>query len=86
MSDLVNPGNTPQVYSKDGKSIGAGERLELDKLDTVGKAAVAGGRLVFEEDADEPQAEEPGTSEDKTASVDAESATVTARRPRGTRS
>lgn len=94
MSELVNPGNTPQVYTKDGKTIGAGERLEVDKLDTVAKAAVSAGRLVFEEDDEKddagPKAAEPPESAsaskpETSGSKDAESATVTARRSPGAR-
>lgn len=86
MSDLVNPGNTPQVYTKDGKTIPAGSRLEVDKLDPVGKAAVAGGRLVFEEDEPETKnASEPETRSNASTTSDADSTTATARRSPGSR-
>lgn len=89
MSELINPGTTPQVYSKDGKTIGAGERLGVDKLDTVGKAAVSGGRLVFEEDTDKdadagtPEATEAETSADTGKSTNTNRTTATARRSPG---
>lgn len=90
MNQLVNPSNTPQVYTEDGKTIPAGSRLEIDKLDSVGKAAVSNGRLVFEEDEskakdasrDSTKAE---TSADASPATDADSTTATARRSQGGR-
>lgn len=45
MSTIVNPGTTPQVYTVEGHTIAAGDRLEDVSLDEVGQAAVDDGRL-----------------------------------------
>lgn len=80
MSTIVNPGTTPQVYTTEGHTIAAGDRLEGVDLDEVGQAAVDGGRLrVLEE-------KKSGTrksTKDKASDgdpTDAESTTSSARR------
>ena len=50
MSTLVNPGTTPQVYTQDGHTIPAGERIEDVTLDEVGQNAVDAGRLLLVEE------------------------------------
>jgi hypothetical protein len=43
---LLNPGTTSIVYSADGRSIGGGERAEVDEVDEVGQAAIDRGYLM----------------------------------------
>lgn len=43
---LLNPGTTAVTYSTDGRSLGAGERVEVDKVDEVAKVAIESGYLV----------------------------------------
>lgn len=62
---IYNPGNSPVVYSDDGKILGGDERIEVASLDKHGKRAVAHGYIVILE---EEQAE------DETASTEEEEA------------
>lgn len=62
-----NPGPGPVVYTNDGRSVGAGERVELSGLDDTGKAALDRGHLAMltqpasarrpEGDVEKPEAE-----------------------------
>lgn len=63
---IYNPGNSPVVYSDDGKILGGDERIEVASLDKHGKRALAHGYIVVLEGE---QAEE------ETASTEEEEAT-----------
>jgi hypothetical protein len=54
---IYNPGNSPVVYSNDGKILGGDERIEVASLDKHGKRAVAHGYIVIlEEEQTEDEA------------------------------
>jgi hypothetical protein len=56
---IYNPGNSPVVYSDDGKILGGDERVEVASLDKHGKRAVAHGYIVV---LDEEKTEEEGVT------------------------
>jgi hypothetical protein len=58
VSELVNPGTTPQVYTEDGRQVAAGDRVEVDQLDEVGRGAVDSGRLLLVESEKDDNANE----------------------------
>lgn len=43
---LVNPGTSGAVYDVEGHTVGGGERVEVERVDEVGQAAVASGQLI----------------------------------------
>lgn len=45
---LFNPTQMPVVYSDDGRVLGGGERIEIDRLDETGAEVVKQGYLVDE--------------------------------------
>lgn len=45
---LINPGRTGVVYDVEGRSLGGGERLEVDGVDDVAKAAIDCRQLLTE--------------------------------------
>lgn len=60
MITLINPGPGLVVYDEQGRSIGGGERLEVDALDPVAERALELKHLLRAEDVD--SAEEPASS------------------------
>lgn len=45
---LINPGRAGVVYDDEGHALGGGERLEVEGIDDVGKAAIDAGQLLTE--------------------------------------
>lgn len=45
---LINPGRSGVVYDSEGHTLGGGERLEVDGIDDVAKAAIDSGHLLTE--------------------------------------
>jgi hypothetical protein len=80
VSTIINPGTTPQVYTDDGRTIAAGDRVENVDLDEIGQSAVDSGRLRV---LDEKKSAGRKSAKDKAASgdtADADSTTSSARR------
>ncbi|HET9144156.1 hypothetical protein [Actinophytocola sp.] len=48
---LFNPEQSPTVYDKEGRTVAGADRVTVDELDEVGKAAVDAGLLVREEES-----------------------------------
>jgi hypothetical protein len=44
---LINPGAAGVVYNTVGDSVGGGERVEVDEIDDVGRAALDTGQLLL---------------------------------------
>lgn len=79
MNTLINPGTTPQVYTEEGHTLAAGERLEDVTLDEVGQGAVDAGLLLVLE---EKKSARKSSTKNKSASddMDADSTASPARR------
>jgi hypothetical protein len=81
VSTIVNPGTTPQVYTIEGHTIAAGDRVEGVDLDEVGQAAVDDGRLrVLEEEKRSGARKSTKDKAGDSGSADAELTTSSARR------
>lgn len=49
MPELLNPYRSGVVYDDEGRSLGGGERIEVDEVDAVGQAAVDARHLMLVE-------------------------------------
>lgn len=57
---LHNPGRAGVTYDRAGHTLGGGERVTVDKIDEIGKHAVARGRLVSRKITVDVEPSEPG--------------------------
>jgi hypothetical protein len=68
---LFNPNTTAVVFDRDGRIVGGGERVQVDKVDKVAQEAVEHGLLVLEEPE---RADEEAGSADKSEEAPAKKA------------
>ncbi|MGH3986594.1 MAG: hypothetical protein ACRDTZ_04665 [Pseudonocardiaceae bacterium] len=57
---LHNPGRAGVTYDRAGHTLGGGERVTVEKIDEVGKHAVARGRLVSRKITVDVEPSKPG--------------------------
>lgn len=60
---LFNPSAMPVVYTGDGRVIGGGERIEVERLDTTGETVVKEGYLINETERDSATSAKDGASD-----------------------